>query len=165
MVVIRGCIIDRGCLIVFAFLSLFMFIILYEYLSLLDLAKFKGELDDFVNSVKNVSIVNSTVINNGRLYSIEPDSSDTKESISSTDGLQDQWMSVAAATAPPSSAVSLKILKVIGISMAGGCLVFLFPVALFLILAAIGFTGAGTIRVYCCFNHQPIKLISFFISK
>ena len=149
MVVIRGCIIDRVCLIVFAFLSLFMFIILYEYLSLLDLTKFKGELDDFVNSVQNVSIVNSTVITNGRLY-IESDSSDTKSTIesSSTDGLQDQWMSAAAATAPPSSAVSLKILKVIGISMAGGCLVFLFPVALFLILAAIGFTGAGIIRVY-----------------
>ena len=160
MVVIRGCIIDRGCLIVFAFLSLFMFIILYEYLSLLDLTKFKGELDDFVNSVQNVSIVNSTVITNGRLDSIESDSSDTKES-SSTDGLQDQWMSAAAATAPPSSAVSLKILKVIGISMAGGCLVFLFPVALFLILAAIGFTGAGNSSLYCCFN-QLIKLISFF---
>ena len=41
--------------------------------------------------------------------------------------------------------VFLKILVVTGISIAGGGLVFLLPIAFYLVLIAIGFTGAGNL--------------------
>ena len=44
---------------------------------------------------------------------------------------------------PNTMDVVLKILKVSGISIAGGGLVFLLPIAFYLVLLAIGFTGAG----------------------
>ena len=103
----------------------------------LNLTEFKGELDDFSDSA--VRIVNTTTIS-----------------------LQNQQL-----TNTTSLDVFLKILKVSGISIAGGGLVFFLPLAFYLALTAIGFTGAGTVVFNnpLLLNHQLMSDYYMFCSS